>query len=134
MPYSDRNVPMASNPFYHGITPLAITIEPCLCNIREVSCNYINPSDAGGRTVQVLPKEEQVTGQIGAQRITIHKESNVITSLLYIGQAKQGVKHTKNPHIQGANTQNSTCCDVCPFWSTCQQMAVSWASQLGCNE
>ena len=24
-------------------------------------------------------------------------------------------------------------CDVCPFGLTCQQMAVSWASQLGCN-
>ena len=25
------------------------------------------------------------------------------------------------------------CCDVCPIWSTCRQMAASWASQLGCN-
>ena len=28
---------------------------------------------------------------------------------------------------------DEACCDVCPFWSTYQQMAVSWASQLGCN-
>ena len=25
------------------------------------------------------------------------------------------------------------CCDVCPIWLTCRQMAASWASQLGCN-
>ena len=41
--------------------------------------------DAGGRTMQALPKETQVTRQIGAQIITIDKENNDIISLPYIG-------------------------------------------------
>ena len=62
-------------------------------------------ADTRGRTVQVLPREAQVTGQIGAQRITIYKESNVIISLPYIGQAKQGIKHIKeSPRLGGTHT------------------------------
>ena len=41
--------------------------------------------DTGGRIVQVVHREAQVTGQIGAQNITIYKDSNVIISLPDIG-------------------------------------------------
>ena len=51
------------------------------------------------RTVQALPKRHKSLGKIGAQIITIYKESNVIIALPYIGQAKQGAKHIKNPHV-----------------------------------
>ena len=40
-------------------------------------------------------------GKIGAQRITNYKKSNVIISLHYIGQLKQGAKHTKTPTFKG---------------------------------
>ena len=59
----------------------------------------------GGRTMQILPKEAKVTGQIGAQRITNYKEIMFIISLPYIGRAKQDAKHTKKiPMSKGACT------------------------------
>ena len=47
-------------------------------------------------------------GRIGAQKNYNLQRVNVIIFLPYIGQAKQGAKHTKNPHVQGARTQDST--------------------------
>ena len=35
--------------------------------------------------------------------------------------------------VKERSPDQGRCCDVCPIWSTCQQMAASWASQLGCN-
>ena len=55
--------------------------------------------DTGGRTVQVLPREAQVTGQIDAQRITIYKEITVhyIPSLHWAGETGRKT-HKKTLH------------------------------------
>ena len=78
------------------------SLRSCSCREHPLSGRGVaelrNQNNTGGRTVQVLPREAQVTWQIGAQRITIHKENNDIISLHHIEQAKQGAKHTpKNP-------------------------------------
>ena len=66
-----------------------------------------NQNDTVGRTTQVPPREAQVTGQIRRTKNCNYKEIRFILSLPYIGQAKQGAKHIKNPHVQGARTKDN---------------------------
>ena len=67
-----------------------------------------NHNDTGGGPCRASPERHRSLGKIGAQRITIYTERNVIISLPYIGQVKQGAKHTKNPHVKGTHTQDNT--------------------------
>ena len=65
-----------------------------------------NQNDAGGRTVQVLPRETHTTGQIRRQRITITTKSVSLYTPSTLRRENRAQKHINNPHVQEARTQD----------------------------
>ena len=65
-------------------TKLYSTIHTSTPYQREIVFSAPSPCDTGGRTVQALPKETQVTEQIRRQKNYNYRESMFIMYLLYI--------------------------------------------------
>ena len=72
-------------------------------------------SNSDGEELLLQPPGIVVRWQIGEEELTLQHE---------VALEKQD-----NPCI----SSQTGCCDVCPFGLTYQQLAMPWASQLGCN-